>query len=357
MRRKEIENYDHDISTFLESLMKTTWSEINLKAVVCEDRSLDVERDGKVAEEGSSSEMTMTQTTSQGSQKSALTILNEVVISPIQDALLGNEVIIVPEGPLCLAPFAAFMDADSKYLSESFRVRVIPSLTSMKLIADCPKDYHSKTGSLLVGDPWIQEVAYRGMKLPQLPCAQKEVQMIGRILDIAPLIGKQATKDEVLKRLSSVALVHIAAHGKMQTGEIALAPNPNRKSQVPMEEDFLLTMRDVLNVQMRAQLVVLSCCHSAHGEIKAEGVVGIARAFLGAGARSVLVALWAIDDNATLEFMRVFYRHLLSGKCASESLNQTMKCMRESTQFNEVKHWAPFVLIGDDVALELSTSK
>ena len=357
LRRKEIENYDHDTSTFLESLMKTTWREINAEAVVCEDRSLDVQREGNVADENSSLEMTMTQTTSHGSQKSALTTLNEVVISPIQDVLLGNEVIFVPEGPLCLAPFAALMDADSKYLSESFRIRVIPSLTSMQLIADCPKDYHSKTGSLLVGDPWIQEVVYRGMKLPQLPCAQEEVQMIGRILDIAPLIGKQATKDEVLKRLSTVALVHIAAHGKMQTGEIALAPNPNRKSQVPMEEDFLLTMRDVLNVQMRAQLVVLSCCHSAHGEIKAEGVVGIARAFLGAGARSVLVSLWAIDDDTTLEFMRVFYGHLLSGKSTSESLNQTMKCMRESKQFNEVKHWAPFVLIGDDVTLELSADK
>ena len=55
---------------------------------------------------------------------------------------------------------------------------------------------------------------------------------------------------------------------------------------------------------MRAKLVVLSCCHSGRGEIKAEGVVGIARAFMGAGARSVLVSLWAIDDEATLEFMR-----------------------------------------------------
>ena len=57
---------------------------------------------------------------------------------------------------------------------------------------------------------------------------------------------------------------------------------------------------------MRAKLVVLSCCHSGRVDIKAEGVVGIARAFLGAGARSVLVSLWAIDDKATLEFMRYF---------------------------------------------------
>ena len=119
-----------------------------------------------------------------------------------------------------------------------------------------------------------------------------------------------------------------------------------------MEEDFVLTMRDVLNIRVRARLVVLSCCHSARGEIKAEGVVGIARAFLGAGARSVLVSLWAINDEATMEFMRSFYQHLEQGKSASAALNQAMKCMKESDRCSEVKHWAPFVLIGDDVTIE-----
>ena len=99
---------------------------------------------------------------------------------------------------------------------------------------------------------------------------------------------------------------------------------------------------------------MLSCCHSGQGEIKADGVVGIARAFLGAGARSVLVSLWAIDDKATLEFMKNFYEHLVKGKSASEALHQAMNCMRESVEFGAVKYWAPFVLIGDDVTLDLS---
>ena len=130
----------------------------------------------------------------------------------------------------------------------------------------------------------------------------------------------------------------------METGEIALAANPTRASQIPVQEDFLLTMSDVMRVQMRAGLVVLSCCHSGRGEIKAEGVVGIARAFLGAGARSVLVSLWAIDDEATLEFMKSFYLHLAEGRSASESLNRAMKCLRESEQFSEVMYWAPWFL-------------
>jgi len=108
---------------------------------------------------------------------------------------------------------------------------------------------------------------------------------------------------------------------------------------------------------MRARQVVLSCCHSGRGEIKAEGVVGIARAFMGAGARSVLVSLWTIDDEATLEFMRSFYRHLVEGRSASESLNLAMKSLRESDKYSDVKYWAPFVLIGDDVTLEFGAKK
>ena len=290
-------------------------------------------------------------------EEMALKRLYNVVIDPIRDLLHSDEVVIVPQGPLCLAPFAAFMDFKSKYLCETFRIRLFPSLSSLRLIQNCPADWHSKTGALLVGDPWVQEVIYEGMTLEQLKWAEKEVQMIGKILQTKPIFGKQATKDEVLRRISSVALVHIAAHSKMETGEIALAPNTTRSSLIPVKEDYLLTMKDVLKAQIRARLVVLSCSHSARGQVKSEGVVGIARAFLGAGARSVLVSLWAIDDEATMEFMEFFYRQLVNGRSASEALNEAMKSMRESDRFSAVKYWAPFVLIGDDVTLEFEGIK
>ena len=77
----------------------------------------------------------------------------------------------------------------------------------------------------------------------------------------------------------------------METGEIALAPNTTRSLVNPVREDYLLTMKDVLKAQIRARLVVLNCCHSARGEVKSEGVVGIARAFL--GGRSTTKLLWS----------------------------------------------------------------
>ena len=289
-----------------------------------------------------------------------LKTLYDIAIHPIVDLVHGAELIIVPEGPLCLAPYAAFMDSNSRYLSETLRIRVIPSLTTLKLIVSYPEGDHCNTGALLVGDPCLKDIPKkRGEKrLPQLPGAKKEVEVIAKILNAEPLIGTAATKDEVLKRLSLVEIVHMAAHGRMETGEIALAPNINRQSRVPKEADYMLTMKDVLSVKLQAKLVVLSCCYSGRGEIKAEGVVGISRAFLGAGARSVLVALWKINDAATLEFMEHFYQNLREGRSASQAVNRVRNYMRESSEeFREVKYWAPFVLIGDDVTFQFSTSE
>ena len=355
LRKRELsDNSSISLNGFLELLIVTASMEIGVRRdLKCEDRSLNKLRDEKIANGRSS----QTPPEPLPVQTDSLRTFYDIVIDPIADLIQGNEVILIPEGPLCLAPYAAFVDSNSRFLCEVCGIRVVPSLTSLKMITDSPDDYHNKTGLLLVGDPWVQEVVCQGkILMEQLPFARKEVQMIGKIFSTKPLTGREATKDEVLRRLPSVALVHIAAHGRMETGEIALAPNITRASRIPANEDFLLTMKDVMSVQIRARLVVLSCCHSARGEIKAEGVVGIARAFLGAGARAVLVSLWAIDDNATLEFMKSFYSHLVKRKSASESLNKAMKCMRESGDFNEVKHWAPFLLIGDDVTLEFGGS-
>ena len=335
----------------LQSLIQFAYENNGVRTNVnCENRSLDVLRENYYTVERSSKKCSQ-----QILQEDNLPLaaLYSYVIAPILDLIEGDELIIVPDGPLWLAPFAALLNPFSKYLCESFKVRLIPSLTSLRIIAHCRK-FHSSSGALVVGDPDMSEVtnSQGDQILEQLPFARQEAQMIGQILNTAPLTGKSATKCEVLKQISSVAVVHIAAHGRMETGEIALSPNPERESQTPAEEDYMLTMADVMSVKLRAKLVVLSCCHSGRGEIKAEGVVGIARAFIGAGARSVLVSLWAIDDEATLEFMKSFYHNLVKGRSASESLNHAMKCLRESETFSDVKYWAPFTLIGDDITLD-----
>ncbi len=335
-------------------LVKKAFEEIGVCVhVKCENRSLD-EQDGDLPLDNESSQG------ADGCKNSSLRLLFDSIISPVANKLEGDELIIVPDGPLCLVPYAACVDKASRYLSESTRIRILPSLTSLKMITDCPEDYHNKTGALLVGNPCVEEIKRkRGKRFRPscLPRAEEEVMILGEILHTKPLTGREATKDEVLRRMSSVALVHIAAHGDMEAGEIALAPNPNRTSKIPNDKDFLLTMSVVQAVHLREKLVVLSCCHSAQGKVKAEGVVGIGRAFLGAGARSVLVSLWAINDEATMEFMKIFYNHLGGGCSASVALHRAMKCLRESEKFGDVKYWAPFVLIGDDVTIDFGEKK
>ena len=275
-----------------------------------------------------------------------------MIIAPVAEFLDEAEIIIVPDRYFFKVPFAALQDENGKYLSESFKIRIVPSLTALKLIHDSPSDYHSQTGVLIVGDPDVGVVLYRGdvYKPPRLPFAEMEAEMITQLLGAKTLVGKQATKQAVLQSISSFSLVHFAAHGNVERGEIALAPSPASKTP-PEEKDYLLTIHDISEVRLRAKLVVLSCCHSARGHIKAEGAVGIARAFLGSGARSVLVALWAIEDKATKHFMSRFYEHLVLGESASESLHEAMQWMR-ANGFPDVGQWAPFMLIGDNVSFD-----
>ena len=325
------------IRALLQSALIKIGAEVK---VSCEDRTFD-ELDDECP---SSSEKCEEVEKSCQSPDNPFRPFYDAVIGPIVD-LLGSqfdELVIVSDGALCFTPWAAIV--------ESIRIRTVPSLTSYQLISSVPEGHHKKTGALFVGNPCLNELKEPP---PDLPCAQEEVEMIASILNARPLTGKEATKAEVIKRMSSVGLIHIASHGNKRTGEIALSPNFGWTSKFPQEKDFLLKMSDVQAANLRARLVVLSCCHSGRGRIfKGEGVVGIARAFLAAGARSVLISLWAIDDEATMVFMKSFYQHLKEGKTASAAVHQTMKSLRKSEKFSNMRYWAPFQLIGDDVKIE-----
>ena len=284
--------------------------------------------------------------------KMNLPICYKLFIAPVAPFLEGPEITIVPDRALYQIPFAALTNASGKYLSETFRIRLAPSLTTLKLINESPADYHSQTGALIVGNPDVGQVHFKGRltTISRLPYAENEARMVGQKLGVEPLLGQQATKQAVLEAMHAVALIHISAHGDAEMGEIALAPSHRIPNGVPQEGLYLLTMADISKVNLRAKLVVLSCCHSARGQTKAEGAVGIARAFLGSGARSVLVALWALHDKVTEQLMTHFYDHLTSEKSAGESLHEAIKWMR--CNGFDVNQWAPFILIGDDVTFD-----
>ena len=340
-----------NLDTFFNNLAEKFRSFGFLSPELCEDRSFN----GIEQTSDSSQDENLAVLRQEGGKvdpRANLTLFYKMIIAPVADLLKGSEIIIVPDRHLYRVPFPALLDDSGKYLSETFRIRIAPSLTTLKCIQDSPADYHSQTGALIVGDPDVGEVLWKGClkTIPPLPFARKEAEMVGRLLGVQPLIGQQATKQAVLQRINSVSLIHFAAHGNGEKAEIILVP-VRTGSELPCETDCLLTVGEISQVQLRAKLVVLSCCHSALGQIKVEGVVGMARAFLGSGARSVLVSLWALEDEATEQLMSRFYEHLFRGASASESLHQAMKWMRDNG-FSKVSRWAPFMLIGDNVTID-----
>lgn len=359
----------------ISDMIDSTYSALNVREIRCEDRSAPSEDIQEQQHHSLEKSDTLDQTEKlllsscekllkrcipdedmyDKDNPDPLESLSKVLISPMQHLLTQDEIVVIPDGDLFTVPFAALRDTSTgKFLSETKRIRLAPSITSLKAIQECPEDYHCKKGALIIGNPKVGEVMFRGKRkdIHDLPCAEEEAKMIGHLLDVQPLIGSQATKEAIKQHLQEgVAVIHFAAHGTTD-GEIFLTPTTNCHGDLPSEEDYILTMKEVQESGVRPQLVILSCCHSGRGEIKAEGVVGMSRAFLAAGARAVVASLWAIADEATMVFMEQFYTYLNQGESASKSLQQAMNDMRETTRYSDEQFWAPFFLIGDDVTLK-----
>ena len=278
--------------------------------------------------------------------------LFQMILNPVQQFVHArSQLTIVPDGEVALVPFAALIDGDGRYVTERLQVSLVPSLATAKMIMERAEDPHTfESRPLIVGDPDVGQVEVGGKteRVDRLPFANEEVHMIGELLGVQPLTADTANKRNFLENADYANLIHIAAHGHMERGEILLAPNSG--NTVNKLEDVLLTITDLEEKRLRAKLVVLSCCHSGRGDVRAEGIVGIGRAFLGAGARAVLVSLWAVSDKATMYFMKSFYEHLICGETANDALSQAMRAMRESEEFSHPRHWGAFVLIGDNVA-------
>ncbi|KAL9973737.1 hypothetical protein ACROYT_G020231 [Oculina patagonica] len=158
----------------------------------CEDRSLNViEQKLESSQEESITALRLIENDDDESQnpESSLSLCYRIVIGPVVDSLEEPEIIIVPGRSLSQVPFAALGDKRGKYLSEAFRIRIVPSLSVLKLIQDSPADYHSQTGALLVGDPQVGLVFYKGRleNFTPLSCARMEAQMVGRLLGVQPL--------------------------------------------------------------------------------------------------------------------------------------------------------------------------
>jgi CHAT domain-containing protein len=166
--------------------------------------------------------------------------------------------------------------------------------------------------------------------------------------------GDEATEAQVKKLpLSGYKILHFATHSLLD--ETVASGSALVLSADPMsEEDGFLQAREIYNLELNADLVVLSACQTAGGKMeKGEGIQGLSRAFFCSGSRAVVASLWDVNDESTSDFMKSFYGFLTEGETKQESLRLTKIKMCRSDAWRPY-HWAAFVLIGEgDAAIAL----
>jgi CHAT domain-containing protein len=271
--------------------------------------------------------------------------LHQLLIEPIAQHLPTNpdqQVIFLPQGEIFLVPFAALPNAQRQQLIEKHTLSTAPSIQTLDFTQALAQRSKKQGDVLIVGDPQMPKLA--GKQLAPLPGARQEAITIANLLKTAPILGEQATKTVILKKMQSAKIMHFATHGLLDTvqgdipGAIALAPSGNDSGLLSAGEIFDLKLNN-------ADLVVLSACDTGRGEITGDGVVGLSRSFVAAGAPSVLVSLWAVDDSSTSELMGEFYRQLQSQPNKAQALRQAMLKIRR--QKTNPFYWAAFTLIGE----------
>ncbi len=275
--------------------------------------------------------------------------LHQLFIAPIHDHLPqdpNQPVIFLPQEELFLVPFAALQNPNGQFLIQQHTIAIAPSIQTLALTQK--RQHKNPTGpALIVGDPTMPQI--RDLNLPPLPGAREEAIAIGKLLNSPALIGAAATKAAILEKIGSARFVHLATHGLLEErvgeipGAIALAPNgPNLSDQA----SGLFTANEIAQLNLTAELVVLSACDTGRGDISGEGVVGLSRSFVSAGVPTVVVSLWAVPDSPTRELMTAFYQNLQIGKLdKAQSLRQAM--LETLKKHPNPLDWAAFTLIGE----------
>jgi CHAT domain-containing protein len=164
-------------------------------------------------------------------------------------------------------------------------------------------------------------------------------------------LGLDANRETVLSgRLARYRVVHFATHGVLDAAhpELSGIVLSQVDSRGRPREGFVRA-HEIYRLSLPADLVVLSACSTALGrEIHGEGLVGLTRGFQYAGARAVLVSLWEVEDRATAELMRLFYRELLQrGRTPAAALRAAQTALRRKPGWRAPYYWAGFVLQGD----------
>jgi CHAT domain-containing protein/Tfp pilus assembly protein PilF len=303
--------------------------------------------------------------------------LYEILLKPFENRIKGRRLIIVPDGNLSRLPFEILMVNDSKYVVEEYSVKYVQSASVLYILRTKYKQDGLSDSFVGFGDPvydygnYIEKkaeygtpeykdgqttLAQRGYiraggKLNRLVGSGEEVKGIGEMFkgkkrDAKTYLRIDAREENAKgMEMDKYGYIHFSVHGLVNDKFQALA-----LSQIPnAKEDGMLSLGEIMNLKYNARMIVLSACESGLGkEERGEGVTGLTRAFMYAGSPAVVVSLWSVDDEGTMELMKRLYGNILEkGLSKERSIRDAKLDMLKNTKFRHPFFWGAFVIYGE----------
>jgi len=312
--------------------------------------------------------------------------LAQLLLGPV--ALRGKKrIIFVPEGPLQYVPFSALPLRDvhgkSSILADKHEVVILPSASALAAIRKAAKNRPRPSlpaavfaNPLFTGDRARAKrinAANRSAETPESTDCEKDIRRMLGPGPVPPLPEAHREAQAIEQYLAGRKKVFVAEHVQaslktllaLDLGAYRLlvfATHTFLDGKRPEKSMILLSLVDesgtpqngcvrlseINKFKLSADLVVLSSCESALGkELSSEGIIGLPRSFLRAGARSIIATLWAVDDQATADLMTRFYYHLHLGESPASALRNSQLDVRHDKRWSNEYFWAAFVLQGD----------
>ena len=304
--------------------------------------------------------------------------LTRLLLEPAASWLTGKRLVVVLPGALSLIPFGALPEpgnaAAPPPMSAGHEIVQVPSATTLAAIrtltngrpralrtaaifadpifdARDPRVRRSSSSTAPTSSP--PAVRRSGRTLGRLPFSRAEAEAIASLAPgrVDTFLGSNATRDRALDRaLFNYRFIHFATHGIVNQDVPSLSSLVLSLVDSTGEgRDGLVMLPDIYDMTLNADLVVLSGCQTALGrQVRGEGPIGLARAFMYAGVPRVVASLWLVDDLATAELMKRFYRGILvDGKTPAAALRAAQRALAADPRWNSPYFWAPFVLQGD----------
>ncbi|MCA9806264.1 MAG: CHAT domain-containing protein, partial [Cyanobacteria bacterium HKST-UBA02] len=276
--------------------------------------------------------------------------LYEYIVKPFEPHLAKVAwLVIVPDTNLPAIPYGLLVSKEHEFLIDRLAISTAPSILFFQMMTERHVESASENNqapALIIGNPtmpkaWDDE-SQDWFRLESLDYSEKEARNIAQLLEVAPIIGPQATKECFLAASASAPIIHLATHSiwfdpnhPFSKGNIALAPTDL--------DDGILCTSDIGRQKMRARLVVLNLCRSADGHASADGVNGIARAFLASGACSVLSTIPDLDDDFSEDMIFMFYSYwLFQDKKLPEALREVM--IEGRNKDSDPRKWGGYLL-------------